>query len=174
MPPAPRSPSPSIRSPSVTTIAADHVEPRMSQNTRQTGFIRQAEEQAARLAVDMAEPLAADADRRRVDDWQHLFEVLRQEAVECRLVVVLQVSQEVVLLEARLETAHCIEATRHLLVERSDVRRQQPVQLEGIPFGFREGNALVQDWVIKEFIARSPDRHWQPVRIPDILDEIRY
>jgi hypothetical protein len=121
----------------------------------------------------MAEPLAADADRRCVDDWQYLFEVLCQEAVERRLVVVLHVAQEVVLLEARLETAQRIEATRHLLVERSDVRRQQPVQLEGIPFGLREGNALIQEWVIKEFIARSPDRDWQPVRITDIPREIR-
>ena len=57
-------------------------------------LVRQAEKQAARLAKDMAEQLAAEADRRRIDDRHHLFDVAGQQRIEQRLVGILQTAQE--------------------------------------------------------------------------------
>ncbi len=55
--------------------------------------LRIGDEQAARAAIDVAELLAGEADRRRVDDRHHLGQVVEQEPVEQRLVGVLELAQ---------------------------------------------------------------------------------
>ena len=57
-------------------------------------LLRIADEQSARLAPDLAEALAALAHRRRIDDGQQLFDVVRDQRVEQGLVVVLQVAHQ--------------------------------------------------------------------------------
>ena len=66
-------------------------------------LVRDAEKQTARLAKDMAEQLAAEADGRRIDDRHHLFDVAGQQRVEQRLVGILQAAQEHVALDVAAE-----------------------------------------------------------------------
>jgi hypothetical protein len=51
------------------------------------------DEKAARTAVDLAEALAGQPDRRGVKDRQHLLDVVGHQPVEQRLVGVLQCAQ---------------------------------------------------------------------------------
>ena len=60
----------------------DAVEARIAENAGDAVFERKAQEQSARFAKDAAELLAAEPDRRRVDDRHHLFDVPRQQCVE--------------------------------------------------------------------------------------------
>ena len=149
-----------MRSPSVTTITSAPSKLRIGEDLLDALPVRQAEEQAARLAEQPAEVLAAGADRRRVDDRQQLLDVARQQRVEQRLVGVLQVAQEGVALEIGGEAAQRLQPARDLLVERGDVRRQQAVQLEGVALGFGERGALVEQRIVQQLIAaeRGADR----------------
>ena len=92
--------------------------------------MRVGDEQAARPAVDVAELLAALADHRRVDDRQHLDDVVEQQPVEEHLVGVLQVAQVDVPLEVVVLPPVGLVGADHLLVQRLDLRRQQAVQAE--------------------------------------------
>ena len=78
----------------------------------------------------MAELLAALADDRRVDDRQHLLDVIEQQPVEEHLVGVLEGAQVDVPLEVVVLAPVGLVGPDHLLVERLDVRRQQPVQAQ--------------------------------------------
>ena len=79
-----------MRSPSVTTMIARRAPAscRSTAATRPRSF--GADEQAARPLEDVAEALARQADRRRVDDRHHLVEMVHHDAIEERLVAVLQ------------------------------------------------------------------------------------
>ena len=92
--------------------------------------VRVGDEQAARVRVDVAELLAALADGRRVDDRQHLDDVVEQQAVEEHLVGVLEVAQVDVAREVVGLAPVGLVGADHLLVERLDVRRQQPLQAQ--------------------------------------------
>ena len=117
-----------MRSPSLTTMHADRDRSGDGQDLANALLVGIAEEQAARLAPDLAEPLAAFADRRRVDQRQHLLHVVHQQRVEQRLVGVLQIAQEGVALEIGVESTQRLQPARDLLVQGADVRRQQPMQ----------------------------------------------
>ncbi len=60
----------------------DAIEARIAKDASDAVFQRKAQEQSARLAENAAELLAAEADRRRIDDRHHLFDVPRQQRVE--------------------------------------------------------------------------------------------
>src|SRR5262249_11970308 len=99
MPPAPRSPRPRMRSPSVTTMKrtsfSGQLESRASSRPRAvTGKIH-----AARLAKDVREPLTRVADRWRIDERHVRGRVRHQDRViEC-LVALLQIRQHEILLQ---------------------------------------------------------------------------
>ncbi len=87
-----------------------------------------AEKEAARLAPDLGEALAPFADRRRVDDGQQFLNVVGDERVEQRLVVVLQVAHVAVLAERGGAAVEDALAAFALVFESSHVRRQQAMQ----------------------------------------------
>ena len=126
-----------IAEPEDALAVADHdgfdaIEARMRDDAADGVLVWQAQKQAARLAKDVAEQLAAEPDRRRVDDRHHLFDISRQQRVEQRLVAILQAAQEHVTLQVAGLAAKGVEPAFDLHVERRDVRRQQAVQVEFI------------------------------------------
>ena len=126
MPPTPRSPSPRMRSPSVTTITRTSGVGAVRQHRVERVALRVGEVQAARPAVDVAVVLAGDADDRGVDDRQHLGDVLVHQAVEERLVAVLQAGQVDVALLCRRLLLVVLVGPRQLLLDRGDVRGRSP------------------------------------------------
>src|SRR5262249_37037379 len=79
--------------------ALDAVIARVAEDLFDAIFVRIAEEYPARLSPDFAEALAALADRRRVHQGQHMFDVANDEGVEERFVVVLQVAEKGIFVE---------------------------------------------------------------------------
>ena len=60
-----------------------------------------AEEHPTRFAPYLAETLASFAYHRRIDNRQQLFNIVRNERVEKRLIVILQIAHQAVLAEGR-------------------------------------------------------------------------
>src|SRR6202040_2758009 len=90
------------------------------------------QKQAAWLSPDFAEPLAALAHRRRVDQRQHLLDVADQQRVEKCLVDVLEVAKEAVFGERGWFAVKRAQSAFYLFIERANVRRQQAVQTKKI------------------------------------------
>ena len=103
------------------------------------------DEQPAVPPVDVAELLARLPDGRRVQDRQHLFDVVEEEAVEEDLVGVLERPQVDVSSQVGLVCPERLIRPAALLVERLDYRRQQSVQPERLALGLGERGALVQE-----------------------------
>src|SRR4029078_902726 len=61
---------------------ADLIEPRIGQDLADAMFVGETQEEAARLAPDLAEALAALADGWRVDERQDLFEIAHGQGIE--------------------------------------------------------------------------------------------
>ena len=131
----------------------DFVVARMAEDAADQVLVRDAEKQAARLAKDVAEQLAAEADGRRIDDRHHLFDVAGQQRVEQGLVGILQAAQEHVALDIAAEPAKSVEPAHDLVIEFGDVRRQQPVQVERVALVFGEGGAFVEQRIVEQLIA---------------------
>ena len=106
---------------------------------------------AARTPQDVAELLAGAADGRRVDDRQELLEVLGQDAVEERLVAVLQGRQADVALEVVRLAADVLELEGDLLLDGRDARRHEPAQAERVALVVGEGGALVEQRLGDQF-----------------------
>ncbi len=105
----------------------DRVVARVGEDVLDDVAMRKAQEQAARVARVVAELLTAFADRRRVDEGKRLLQVPLDQRVEQRLVLVLQGAQELIALEIGFEFPQSLQAAGDLLVQRADMRRQQPV-----------------------------------------------
>ena len=118
--------------------------------------VRIGQEEAAGLAPDFAETLAAFADGRRVDERQQFVDVPRQNGIEQRLVHVLQVAEKGVALEVCADGAQCLHPTLDLLVERADVGRQQAMQSEEIALGLGERRAFVEHGFVDQGEAAKP------------------
>src|SRR5580704_8387889 len=103
----------------------DVVETWMTEDAPNDVLVRQAQKQPAGFAKNMAEKLAAEAHRRRVDDGHHFLDVLRQQRIKQGLVGVLQSAQEDVLVKVAGQTAEGGQPALHLHVEGRDTRRQQ-------------------------------------------------
>ena len=148
-----------MRSPSVTTITSVRSNCGLDENLLDALAVLQAQEQAARLAEQPAEMLAAGADRRRVGDRQELLDVACQQRVEHRFVGVLQLAEERIALEIGGEAAQRLQPPRHLLVERGDPRRQQAVQLKLVALLLGERGALVEKRIAEQLIAGKRRHH---------------
>ena len=141
------------------------IEPRVGEDLLDAIAVRQAEEQAARLAEQPAEVLAALADRRRVDDRQQLLDVAGEQRVEQRLVGVLQLAQERVALEIGGEARAAPGAGATPARRASDVRRQQAVQLERVALLLGERRALVEEGIAEQLIAGERRHHLRRLSI---------
>ena len=126
--------------------------------------VRIAEEDAARLAPDLAEPLASFADGRRIDERQKLLDMFHEHRIEQRLVRIFEIAQKGVFLEIAGDGAQRFYAAVELLVEGADMGRQQPVQAQRVAFGLGEGRALVEHRVIDEGEAAQMRRQ-RPVPV---------
>ena len=114
----------------------------------------------------MAVELARLADRGRIDDRHHLFQVVGHHAVEERLVAVLQAHEVDVALEVGVLPAVGLEHARDLLVEGEDVRRQQPAQSQGDTLGRGERRPFVQQRIAQQ---RDPARKPGLRRVPFLI-----
>src|SRR3974390_515659 len=131
----------------------DLVETRIGQNALDTLDVRNAEKQSARLAEGMTEFLAAETHCRRVDNRQHLGHIARKQSVEQHLVAVLQAAQEDIARKIVRQPPERLPATVNLLLERRDVGRQQPVQLEPVALLLGERGSLVQERIVEKVVA---------------------
>ena len=121
-------------------------------------LVLDADEQAARAAEDGAILQAGLADGRRVDDGNHLLGVLLHEAVEERLVAILEGGEENVLLQRVGLAAEVAEGADELLLDRHHLRRQETTEAERVAFGFGERRALVEQGVIHDRVSMGEDR----------------
>ena len=140
----------------------DHLgvlEVRIGENVLQAFAMRNAEKQPPRPAEQPAEVLATCTHRRRVYGRQQLLDVAREQRVEQRLVGVLQVAEEREALQLGGEPAQGREPSRHLLLQRGDGRRQQPMQLELGALFVGERRALVEQRIGQQVIAEQGRHH---------------
>ena len=147
IPPAPWSPRPRIRSPSVTTITEGFGIPALLQDRLDAVPVLVGDVQAAAAPVDVVVLLARLAHDRRVDDRHHLVDVLEGQAVEERLVAVLQARQVDELLEVARLRLEVLVGPVHLLVDVAHGRRHQAAEVELVALPLREGGALVGERV---------------------------
>ena len=114
-----------------------------------------AEEEAARLAPDLGEALAAFANGGRVDDRQQLLDVMRNERIEERLIVVLQVAHIGVFAEGRGAAVENALAALALVLQGSDMRGKQAVKGESVALASVNAVPLLR----RGFMRRSrPER----------------
>ena len=89
----------------------------MSHNLADVALVRHAQKQPAGLAEDVAELLAAQPDRRSVNDRHHLFDTARQQCVKQNFIGVLQSAQKRVSQHVAVKAAKGVISTPHLIVE---------------------------------------------------------
>src|SRR5262249_46217475 len=110
----------------------DTVISRMREDAANLVLVRDAEKQTARLAKYVTECLTPEANRRRVDDWQHFFDVAGQQRIKQSFVGVLQATQEHVFLQVGRQRTKCVEPPCDLIFEFGNMWRQEAVQLEEV------------------------------------------
>src|SRR5580704_7222720 len=135
------------------------VVPLVKQDLADAVLIRITQKQASRLSPDFAEPLAAFAHRRCVDERQHLLDVAHQQGVEKRLVDVLKIAKEAVFGERGGLAVEREHPAFHLLVKRADVWRQQAVQTKKVALVVGESRSFVQPRRIDKADARKRNLH---------------
>ena len=125
----------------------------LAQNALHAADVIWRQPDAARPAQDVAELLAGAAHGGRVHDRHELFEVLRQQPVEERLVAVLERGQTDVLLEVVGLAADVLELERDLLLDRRHARGQQPTHFERVALRLCEGGVLVEQPMTHQLAA---------------------
>ena len=134
----------------------DHAHPievRVGEDLAHAVLVGVAQEQSARLAPDLAEALTAFSDRGRVNERQQLLDVAHDQRVEQGLIDVLQIAQEGVALEIRLQAAQRLQSARYLDIQCADVRRQQAMQVKEVALGLGEGRPLVEQRPVDQIEA---------------------
>ena len=114
------------------------------------------EEDTPGTVVFVTEALDGLADRRRVDDRQHLLEIARQEVVEEHLVAVAQLGEMQILRERRRPPSELLIGAPGLLLHRRDAGGHQADEPEGGPLLVGEGRAS---------IGRRIGQHGAPARL---------
>ena len=127
------------------------------------------DEEAARPPVDVAETLARPGDHRRVDDRDHLFDVVEQQAVEENFVRVLQRPEGDVPPQVGPLREICLVGAAHLLIQRLDAWREQAVKPESGPLLVRKRRALVQGRIPDESDAADAGRRRRRLPLPSRL-----
>src|SRR3979409_2355121 len=152
MPPAPRSPRPRIRSPSVTTMKRTSFSGQLeSSSFRRPRADRQIH--AARLTKDVSELLACLPDGRRVDEGHVGGGVRHEDRVIERLVARLQIREHEVLLQIVLETGDLDVPARHLQRHRGDGRWQQTFKTPRAALRLGESGPFVDARIAQQVVA---------------------
>ena len=113
--------------------------------------------ESARPPENVRELLAGLADHRRVDDRQHLLDVVVQQAEEQRLVAVLERGEVDVLLDRRRLRQEVLIHAIELLLDGRDGRRDQAVEMERFTLAGAERRPLVDQRVGEH--GRAPRVH---------------
>src|SRR5262245_44023474 len=129
------------------------IKSRMREYAADLVLVRDAEKQTARPAKYMTERLAPETNRRRVDDWQHLFNVAGQQRIKQSFVGVLQATQKHVFLQVARQRTKCVEPPCDLVFEFGNMWRQEAVQLEEVAFAVGERRTFVEQRIIEQFVA---------------------
>ena len=114
------------------------------------------EKQSAGLAPDLAETLASFADRRRVHQRHHLFDVAHQHGVKQGFVRVLQVPQIGIALEIGFKIVQRLKTARRLIFKIANMWGKQSVQCEVGALVFSERGSLVQHGKVNQVEAGEP------------------
>ena len=107
-------------------------------------LVRIGDKQATGAAIDVGELLARLADRRGVDDGQHLGQVVVQQTVEQCLVGILDVAQIDVLVHVVAKRHELAIGALGLLFDGLDILGQQTFEVEVAALFAGEGAALVE------------------------------
>ena len=109
-----------------------------------------------RAPVDVAELLADLPNGGRVDDRGHLLQMVNQEAVEERLVAVLQSGEEEIALHVVPGALIVLVGAGALLFFRRDAGREEAAEPEGFALLDAEASSLVEKWIVlQRFAARE-------------------
>ena len=115
----------------------------IGQQVTNTAPVVGADEQSARPLENVAEPLAGEPDRRRVNERLDLVDIVADNAKEQRLVAIMQRVERHVFLEVIRQPAQVGHNARGLLLHREDVGRQQAAQAERVALLFGKCRSLV-------------------------------
>src|SRR5262249_23166789 len=133
----------------------DIVEARVGENALDIAHMGKAEEETARLAKGMAEFLAAESYRGRVDDRQHAGEIMQQQSVEQNLDAILQAAQKDVAFEIARQLPKGLHAPGNLLVKGCNMRREQPVQVESVSLLVGKSRSFVEQRIVQQLITEQ-------------------
>jgi hypothetical protein len=133
----------------------DIVETWISENVLDALHVGVAEEETARLAEGMAEFLAGESHRGRVDDRQHAAKIIQQQRVEQNLDAVLQAAQKHVPLKIGRQAPESLHTPGHLLFEGCDVWRKEPVQLESVSFLLGESSSFIEQRIVQKLVTEK-------------------
>ena len=114
------------------------------------------EKQSARLAPNLAEPLASLADRWRVNQRHHLVEIAHQQAVKQGFICVLQVAQVGVALVPGFEVTQHLKTACRLIFKIANMWGKQSMQGEVRAFHFRERSSLVEHREVNQVETGEP------------------
>jgi len=109
--------------------------------------------QAASTAVEMAELLTRLADRGRINDGQHLFQVIEEQSVIKGFVAILEREHIDVFLQVAGFDGIAFIGPLLLQAEISHAVGQQTAKAQPVPFVFRESGALVVHGVLAEELS---------------------
>src|SRR5208337_4208055 len=112
--------------------------------------MRITEKESAWPAPYLAEALAALAHGGGIHNGQQLFCMARNQRVEERFAIILQVAHVAVLAKGGLAAGQDSQAAFPLVFQASDVRRQQSMQSKGVTLLFGKGCALVEPGIMKQ------------------------
>lgn len=114
-------------------------------------------EKTARSAINVAEFLTPEGNHWRVDDGQHLFDMIEKEPVEEDFVRVLKLAQIDVAFEIVGFEGKCLVGADTLIVERFDNRGKKAVETKDFALRFREGGAFVERRIVQQIHAAKMD-----------------
>ena len=123
---------------------------RLAQYVRDATAVVGRDPEAAAMAKHLAVHLAGPADRRRVDDREHLLEVLEDHAVVEDRVARLQIRQRDVFRERIRRVADVSDGARDLLFLRPNGAREQARETQRLPVLAREPGAAVVHVVVEQ------------------------
>ena len=130
--------------------APDVIVTRVRQNLLDAILVGIAKKEAARPAPNLAELLAGFAHRGRVNDRKGLLYMLSDQRVKKRLIGILEIAHETVFFDRCRQAHQPLAPAQALLLEVPDVRRQQTVQGEFVPFALGKGGAFVEPGIAQE------------------------
>ena len=125
----------------------------MAQYLSDALLVRIADEQSARLSPYFTEALATLADGRGVYQEQHLLNIAEQERIEQRLVGILQITEKGVLIKGSRLLRQCLHPALHLLIQISNMRGKQTVQIKHVAFAVGERSPFVETRRIDQIIS---------------------